>query len=123
MLFPILLPKFVAGDHILVINYQSVAENGGPVKLFHQRLCKLVKGVGEDNCLGECAEFVHKSFGTIQGLHGGNHILNIFKSKAMLLENPDSPFHKNIIVRDIPCSEPEFLNSSLLSHINPDFRY
>ena len=41
----------------------------------------------------------------------------------MLLENLDSSFHKNIIVRDVAGGEPELLNPGLLGYIDPDFRY
>ena len=123
MLLAILLAQLVTCYHILVVHNQCVAENCRPVQLFHQRLCKLVKGVGEDNCLGKGAELVHKSFGAFQGLHCGNHILNVLERKAMFLENLDSSFHKNIVVGNVPGGEPEFFDSSLLSYINPDFRY
>ena len=123
VLLTILLPQLVPGDHVLVVDNQGVAEDGGPVELLHQRLRKLVKGVGENDCLGECAQLVHKGLGTIQRLHGGNHVLDILECQSMLLENLDSSLHKDIVVGDIPGGEPELLYPGLLGHINPDFRY
>ena len=123
MLLPILLPQLVAGYHILVVDNQRVAENGRPCQLLHKGLCELVKGVGENHCLGECPELIHKSLGAVKRLHCGDHILDILKCKAMLLENLDSSLHKDIVIGDVAGGEPELLYPGLLGHIDPDFRY
>ena len=46
------------GDAPVAGHLQRIAEDGGPVQLFHQGLGKLLKGIAENNDLGQCAQLV-----------------------------------------------------------------
>ena len=77
----------------MCIRDRGVAEQGGPVQLFHQGLGELLKGVAEDQDLGEAAQLVQKCPRAGQGVDLGNGSLNLPQPQAVLPQYALSLIH------------------------------
>src|SRR5262245_8101155 len=97
-----------------------MAEQRGPSELAHERLRELLEGVRENDhlCLG--AQFVEKRLRAVEWEQGANRVLNIVERQPMFPEEPESPLHEDVIVRDVARREPQPVNAGLLGDGNPD---
>ena len=47
-----------SGDLTIRCNLKSIAEDGRPTQFLHERCCKLFKGIGQNDDLGQAAKFI-----------------------------------------------------------------
>ena len=119
----LLYPHFVAGDLPVLRHLQGVAENGGPAQLFHQGLGELLKGVAQDDHLGDGAQLVQKRLSTGERIDLCNRLLDFPESQAVFLQNSQAPFHQFVVIRLVPGRPPQFRNSAGLRECNPNLRH
>lgn len=111
-----------AGDLAGGGHLQGVAEQGGPVQLLHQGLGELLKGVAEDDHLGLLPQGIQELPGTGQGVDGGDDLLDLLQSQAVLLQNAQPPVHQLVVIRLIPGGALQLRNPAGLCKGDPDLR-
>ena len=110
-----------AGDFPVGSHLQAVAEDGGPAQLFHQGLCKLLKGVAEDDHLGHGAQLIQKLLGPGQGVDLGDGGLDLLQTQSVLLQDAQTPAHELVVVGLIPGGALELRDAALFRKGDPDF--
>ena len=116
-----LAAHLVVGDLAVFVHNQFVAENGGPTQLLHQGLCELGEGVGDDDHLGDGAQFVQELAGAGHGIDGGDGVLDLLQTQAVLFQDVQTELHELVVVGFVAGGAGEFGDAGCLGEFDPDF--
>ena len=111
-----------AGDLAAFGHLQGVAEDGGPAQLLHQGLCELLKGIAEDDDLGDGPQLIQERLGAGQRVDLGNGGLDLLQAQSVLLQDAQPPVHQFIVIRFVPGGPLQLRDAAGLRECDPDLR-
>src|SRR5579884_1493394 len=122
LLFLVRLAQAIIDDAV-VLDFEFVAKERGPIELLHQRLGELLEGVREDDDLRDCAEFVQKFLAAGQGAQRRDDLLDVGQFEAMLVEQVEPALHEDVVVRHVARGKAQLADAGFFCDSNPDFRH
>ena len=110
-----------AADESVGVHLERVAENGRPAEFFHQRLCKFLKGVAQNDGLRLRSQLVEEFFRPRKRVDARDSLLNFLESQAVLAEHAQAPFHQLVVVRLVARGARQLGNAALAGKFDPNF--
>ena len=109
-----------AGNEAVLADLQRVAEDRRPAELFHERLCKLLKGVAQDHDLRFFAQRVQKVLRAGQRVNFRDDVLHVFELQPVLFQNAEPPAHEFIVIGLIARGAAQLGDAAFLRKSDPD---
>ena len=100
----------------------SLAKNGGPRELPHQRLCEFREGIAQNDDLRQFAQFVEKCPGSFERGERADDLLDVRQLQAVSVQNVQAALHQHIVVRLVSSGAAQFRDAGFLRKSDPDFR-
>ena len=77
---------------------EGIAEDGGHAELLHKRHCELLKGIAENDDLGERAELVKKLARAGHNVNTLDDLLYLGQTETVLAQDVKAVFHQLIVI-------------------------
>jgi hypothetical protein len=111
----------VAHQHSVGVGFEAVAEQRRPAELAHQRVGKLVEGVGQDDQLIVLAQSIDEGAGAFERSHFGDHLLDIRQAELVFAQDGEAVLHQLVVVRLVAGSAAKLRNAGARGEFDPDF--